>query len=192
MRGMSAAPEKGNRDRILAAARGQFAARGFGGTTMRAIAAEAGVDVALLAHYFGNKDGLFAQAIAFPAPPAAILADVFAGPRDEQAEQLTRRYLGLWEDPATALQMRVLTRSAMADETAAARLREIVGGAMADERVAVALQGRRAGFVTAMAHLVGVAVARHLARVPLLSTMDFEAVVARTAPAVQLHLDTPD
>ena len=192
MRGMSAAPEEGNRDRILAAARDQFAARGFRGTTMRAIAAEAGVDVALLAHYFGNKDGLFAEAITFPRSPTALLAEVFAFPRDEQGEQLTRRYLGLWEDPTTGRQMQVLTRSVIGDEAGAAHLRTVVGGLLGDEGVEAALEGRWTGFVTAMAHLVGVAVARHLARVPILSTMDFEAVVARTTPAVRLHLETPD
>ena len=110
-----------NRERILDVARGEFAAKGFRATTLRSIAALVGVDVALIAHYYRNKEGLFAATLEFPPGTAGLVAQALTGPSGTQAERLTRAYLGLWEDDATGRQLRSLARSAFGDERARLR-----------------------------------------------------------------------
>lgn len=179
-----------NRKRILESAREEFATKGFRGATMRSIATRAGFDVALLSHYFGNKNGLFAATMELPEEAHDILTGALSGPPATQGERLTRGYLGLWEDSATGPQMQVLARSALSNEVATEHIRAVFTGATAGPDVTGLLTGRRTGFTLAMAHLLGVAFARHLARIPHLAELDFDTLVARTAPAVQLHLST--
>src|SRR5882757_6054613 len=87
------------RQDILGAARTEFAARGYENTSMRAIARSAGVNSALLHHYFGTKDQLFLAALDFPLQPRDLVAQVLGGERDGIGERLVRFALGLLEDP---------------------------------------------------------------------------------------------
>lgn len=181
-----------NRDRILAAARQEFAAKGFRGATMRSIATTAQVDIALLAHYFGNKEGIFTATIELPANAHTALADVLTSPPAQQGERLCRYYLGLWEDPGTRDQMQILARSAASNEKATQRVRDLLTGTITDPDLAAVINNRQVGFTLAMAHLLGIAYARHLARLPAVADLDFETLITRAAPAVQHHLDTLD
>lgn len=181
-----------NRERILDAARGEFAAKGFRATTLRSVATLAGVDVALIAHYFGNKEGLFAATLELPPGAAASLTDALTGPRDTQAERLTRAYLRLWEDEATGSQLRALTRSTFSDDRALHSAKGALLGALGDPGMAGLLDGRRTGFSLALAHLMGVAIQRHLLPGSPASVLDFDVLVARLTPAIALHLATPD
>lgn len=181
-----------NKKRVLAAAREEFATKGFRDATMRSIATQAGVDVALLPHYFSNKDGLFAATMELPEDAQNILIYALSGPLETQGEQLTRGYLRLWEEPATSPQMRALARSALNNEAAAELLQASLTGTIASSDFSALLAGRQTGFTFAMTQLLGVAVARYLARLPQMVQLDFEILVARTAPAVQLHLNITD
>lgn len=113
-----------------------------------------------MAHYFGGKDGLFAATMKLPGKVQSMLVEVLSGPLATQGEELTRGYLGLWEDPATCRQMQVLARSALTNEAASARLESLVFGATAAPQVVTALAGRRIGLTLAMSHLPGVTIAR--------------------------------
>ncbi|MGI3781855.1 MAG: TetR family transcriptional regulator [Janthinobacterium lividum] len=181
-----------NRERVRTAAREEFAAAGFRGATMRSIAARAGVDIALLSHYFGNKEGLFAATLELPAGTQDLLARALSGTAPTQGERLTRSYLTLWEAPETSASMHALARSALSNEAASERLAALFTGAVSDARVRDLVAGRRAGFTLAMAQLLGVAFARHLLRVPPLADLDLDDLVRRTATAVQRHLETTD
>lgn len=180
-----------NRERILDVARGEFAAKGFRATTLRSIAALVGVDVALIAHYYRNKEGLFAATLEFPPGTAGLVAQALTGPSGTQAERLTRAYLGLWEDDATGRQLRSLARSAFGDERARLSVEEALLG-VSDPATSLVLDGRRIGFVLAMAQLLGVALQRHLLPGSPTSTLDLEALIARVAPAIAVHLATAD
>ena len=90
-----------NREAILAAARQQFAERGYESATIRGIAAAAGVDPALVHHYFGTKDLLFAEAMELPISPSAVVPDVLAGDPGQLGERLVRRFLDLWSADST-------------------------------------------------------------------------------------------
>ena len=181
-----------NRERILDVARGEFAAKGFRATTLRSIAALVGVDVALIPHYYRNKEGLFAAPLEFPPGTAGLVAQALTGPSGTQAERLTRAYLGLWEDDATGRQLRSLARSAFGDERARLSVEEALLGTVPDPATSLVLDGRRIGFVLAMAQLLGVALQRHLLPGSPTSTLDLEALIARVAHAIAVHLATAD
>ena len=181
-----------NRERILDVARGEFAAKGFRATTLRSIAALVGVDVALIAHYYRNKEGLFAATLEFPPGTAGLVARALTGPSGTQAERLTRAYLGLWEDDATGRQLRSLARSAFGDERARLSVEEAFLGTVSDPATSLVLEGRRIGVVLAMAQLLGVALQRHLLPGSPTSTLDLEALIARVAHAIAVHLATAD
>ncbi len=82
---------------ILDAARAQFAAQGFGATSMRSIARDAGVDVSLISHYFGDKSGLLVATMELPVNPIEKIASVIEDGPDGMAERLLRTFLGAWD-----------------------------------------------------------------------------------------------
>lgn len=88
------------KDDILDAARELFSTNGFDRTTLRRVADEAKVDVALISHYFGNKRGLFVAAVEFPSDPAVVLEPVRTCPNDELAATALRQILTVWASPA--------------------------------------------------------------------------------------------
>src|SRR3954469_23453916 len=94
--------DTGSRAQILAAARRRFLADGYDRVTLRSVAQEAGVDVALISYHFGSKRGLFGAALELPANPAEILAAVLEGPPATVPERLVRAVLTAWDDPERA------------------------------------------------------------------------------------------
>lgn len=87
----------GARETILDAARELFAANGFEKTTIRAVAAKADVDPALVHHYFGSKVDLFTASIALPVDPHDVLAPVYASPLEDLGHALAAAVIGLWD-----------------------------------------------------------------------------------------------
>lgn len=85
------------REEISEAARELFAAKGFHKTTVRAVAARAGVDPALVHHYFGTKMHLFTEAVALPVDPHEVLADVYTATDDDLGRALAAAVLGVWD-----------------------------------------------------------------------------------------------
>lgn len=186
--GRPAGNDGNNRELILASAREEFSAKGFRGATLRSIAGRAGFDVALIAHYFDNKDGLFAATLTIPDGALAVLHTALTGNPETQGERLTRSYLSLWEDSATGIQMQVLARSALSNEAATASFRQVMMAALSGSAVAPLLGERQAGFSFAMSHLLGIAFARHLTRIPHIAELNFDALVVRVSPATQQYL----
>lgn len=180
------------RQGIVDAARGIFAARGFRGATVRAIAKAADVDAAMISHYFGTKEALFAAAMEFPEDTPARLLAALAGDQAGLGERLTRAYLQLWEDEQTRAQMMIATRATLTSDEARAKARpQIVEMLRQAEATAVPGPDPHKRFALAMAHLLGVASVRHLSQIPPIRDMPLDELVDRTAPAVQLHLTGP-
>lgn len=177
---------------IVDAAREQFAARGYRAATIRRIAESAEVDPALVYHYFGSKENLLAAAMEFPEQAApSLLTSLDTDPTDIGTE-LTRAYLTLWEKPETREQMRIITTMALTTPDAMTHLRATIEGVIGRIH-ATALPGPdpEVRFQLAMGHLLGVACVRHVAKIPPLCDLPFEDLVARVAPAIQLHLEYP-
>lgn len=172
---------------ILAAARRHFAERGYDGTTMRGVAAEAGVDVALGHYYFGSKRELFAAALELPVNPAAAVAGVLAEGTDALAERLLRLLLHVWDDPQTGAPLQALLRSVESQQ-------ELLRGFVEREivaRLAAVIEGPDAELRAAAAatQLVGLLFARYLVRVEPVASAGHDELVALIAPSLQRYLD---
>jgi AcrR family transcriptional regulator len=184
---MTAPPRRSDATRaeILRAARSRFAADGYQRATIRAIAADAGIDPSMVMRYYGSKDGLFAAAVDVDLR----LPDLPAVPRRRLGATLVAHFLRRWEDPADDA-MLMLLRSAVADEAAAARLRAVfrdqltpvLAGIVGDRAEAA----QRAGLVATQ--MLGLALCRNVLRLPPVVAMDPDTVVARIAPTVQRYL----
>lgn len=118
----------GARERILEAARAEFAQRGYDKTSVRGIAKAADVDAALVHHYFGTKDEVFEAAVEMtlePVQPAPAVVGAGAS-LDGVGERMARYFIEVWENPATRAQLLALFRSALTHEAAAKVLRTFV------------------------------------------------------------------
>lgn len=180
----SGSPE--TRDAILRAARELFAERGYDGTTLRAVAERAGVDVALSSYYFGSKADLFAAALELPVSPVVALSGVLAEGRDDLAERLLTTLVGLW-DQAGGGPLAALLRSATSQEDLLRAFieREIL------PLLASAIDGEDAGVRAAAAssQVVGLVMLRYVLRVEPLASAPPERVVAIVGPALQAYFD---
>jgi len=105
------------REEILRAARTLFAARGYDATSIRAIAAAAEVNPALVHHFFGTKDEVFIAALDVPINPGETIANVLDGPRSEVGERLVRTFLGTWGDPLRRASLVAILRSVTTNES---------------------------------------------------------------------------
>src|SRR5262245_6380950 len=112
------------REAILAAARERFAASGYDRTRVRDVAADAGVDAALVHYFFKSKDGLFVACMELPVRPSEVIAPVLAEGVDGLGERMARRMLTVWDENRPALLG--LVRSASSHPGAALALREFV------------------------------------------------------------------
>lgn len=180
--------QSGTRDAILDAARAQFAERGFDRATIRGIATVAGVDPALVHHFFGTKDELFAAALELPFD-AAVMPDLLAGDAGAVGERVVRHYLGIWADPVTGARLQTVFRSVAARPEALHVVRRFVTERLL-EPVAEALGQDRAPLRAELlgAQLVGIAFARYVVRLPHLQELDVEELVALVGPSAQRYL----
>jgi AcrR family transcriptional regulator len=177
------------RERILGAARTCFAEAGFEGATIRAIAARAGVDPALVHHYFGSKQRLFVAAMKLPVDLDAVVPGLMAGPPDELGYRIARFVLELWGAPHTRPLMLGVVRSATADPIAAEMLRQVLAEgpfaaiARTIDRSDAELRANLVG-----AQLVGLAMARYIVGVEPLASMPDEIVASAVGPTIQRYL----
>jgi AcrR family transcriptional regulator len=180
------------RGQILAAARESFAHKGFSGTTIRAVAADAGVDPALVHHYFGAKDDLFLAALEIPVDPRALVPPVFDGGVAGAGERLLRLFLSVWEDPEARLPLIALVRSSLSQEAPETLLQQgILRMVLQPLRAALpaAEADRRVQLVASQ--LIGLVMTRYLLVLEPLASMPVDDVVAWVAPTVQRYLDGP-
>jgi len=186
----------GNQDTrasILDAARRTFAEKGFDKASIRAIAAGAEVDPALVHHYFGTKEQLFLAAMNAPINPGELIPQALAGPREQAGERLVRLMLTVWDSPAGSAAL-AMFRSALSNEWTARLLREFVitqilrraVGDLIDDPSEAPL--RSSLVATQMA---GVLVARYVLKIQPLAGADPEVIVAAVGPNVQRFLVDP-
>ena len=176
------------RDDILRAARRLFARRGYSGTSIRSIAREAGVDPALVHHYFHSKEEVFAAAVDDALRPSEIVRDEEVDP-DALGESLVRRFLERLESAAAGDSLLAVLRSAVAHDEVAERLRAF----LADElyaRVEQAIRRPDSALRAALvgSALVGLALNRLVLKVEALARADREAIVRAVGPTVQRYL----
>jgi AcrR family transcriptional regulator len=176
----------GTREAILAAARGRFAEVGYERTRVRDVAADAGVDAALVHYFFKSKDGLFAATLELPFLPAEVIAPVLAEGVDGLGERMARRMLTVWDENRPALL--ALVRSASSHPGAALALREFVLSEIVG-RLSAALGGDQLRATLVASQVVGLIGARYVAQVEPLASLDREELVALVAPTLQRYID---
>jgi len=177
------------RGAILEAAREAFAAKGFRGTTIRGVAAEARVDPALVHHYFGTKDDLFLAALRMPLDPRVVLPAVLQEGLDGAAERLLRAFLSVWDDPIARQPLVAMVRSSLAPDSPGNLLQEGMLR-MVLKPLAEALPARdaerRAQLVASQ--MIGLIMMRYVLALEPLASMPRDELVAWVAPNLQRYL----
>jgi AcrR family transcriptional regulator len=192
-RGRRAGPST-TRDAILQAAKRRFARDGFAATTIRQVAADAGVDPALVMQFYRAKDELFAACLEVSPQAMRVMAEAFDGPPDTLGPQIARAFLGLWtEGTEDAPALLAMMRAAVAHEAAGELVRDFVQARLV-QVIAPKLGGPdaalRAGLVAAM--LMGVVLGRQIVHIPVLTGADIPRIAARIGPALQVVLTGRD
>jgi AcrR family transcriptional regulator len=173
------------RAQILAAARKLFAEHGFDGTTLRAVAREAGVDGALPSYHFGSKGDLFAAALELPVSPRDALAGVLAeAEHDAIATQLLTTLVGIW-DVVGGGPLAALLRSATSQE-------QLLQGFLKSEilpllRTAIDGDDAELRAAGAASQVMGLVMARYVLGIEPLASAAPEDVVATIAPSLQRY-----
>jgi AcrR family transcriptional regulator len=177
---------------VLDTARRMFADAGYDKTSVREIAAGAGVDPALIRHYFGSKVELFRATMGWPFAPAQVAAQIAGGDRGEVGARLARVFFEVWEQPDTKAPLLAILRGAATHEESAALVRQFIQGQlyrqMADELAGPDAELR---IDLAMSQLLGIAYLRHILRVEPIASTPVEDLIARVAPALTAHLVGP-
>jgi AcrR family transcriptional regulator len=195
---VSGAPRRGRRPgapdtraAILASAREAFAAAGFGRTSVRSIAAGAGVDAALVHHYFGTKEDLFVAALDLRVDPREAVLPVIEGGPDGVGERLMLLFMSVWDDPEARLPLLALLRG-----VAEPRSQQLVRDGFlrlvlqpVGDALGVDQPDRRMAHVASQ--LLGLVLIRYLLEIEPLASMSSEQVVATYAPVLQGYLTGP-
>jgi len=180
------------RDAILAAARDEFARLGYDRATIRGIAGPAGVDPALVLHFFGSKEQLFSAALQIPVEPGTILKRVMAHDNADMGAAVVRAFLDAWEPPESRSPLEAMVRSAMTNETAVALVREYLGRRIfgpVTQTLGVPDADLRATLVGSQ--LIGLAMMRYIIHIEPLASANVDQIVAAMGPTIQRYLMEP-
>lgn len=184
--------ESGTREAILAAARESFGSAGFSGTTIRGVARTAGVDPALVHHFFGNKEALFGAAMELPFDPAVVVADLLAGGLEGLGERVVRAFLAVWDGTPGQGPMLALLRSAVTDEQAAGSLRAFLSRVLLTPLAQAAADDDpelRANL--AASQMIGLAVARYVVQLEPLASAGCDDLARALGPTLDRYLTAP-
>lgn len=185
--------ESTTRDEILAAARRQFAERGYARSSVRAIARDAGVDARLVGHWFGGKADLFGASVELPFDPEEIAARVADGPVDQVGRRLAAAVvLGVLEDPIARGRGIALVRAVATEPQVVPVLRDLLMTEVLTP-VAVAIGADHAPTRAALvaSQMIGMLMMRHVVEIDPLVEIDAAHLVEVLAPTLQRYLTAP-
>lgn len=179
--------QSGSREKILAAARVQFAKHGYDRATIRGIATSARVDPALVLHYFGSKHDLFIAAMKLPFDPAQFIPELVAPGLDGLGERLVLRFVETW-DSREGRHLIGFVRSVVSHESAATMMREFFTHAVLG-RIARSLEleepQRRAGL--AGSQLFGLALVRYIVKLEPIASASADDLARWVGPNLQRY-----
>ena len=173
---------------LVEAAREVFIEQGYSGATVRRIATRAGVDPAMVNHWFGGKEGLFTAAVSIPIDPREVLPQLLEGDPEHLAERMVRRFLAVWDAQEGGAFM-ALVRGIATHEASARMLREFITSVVFGrllEQLRVDRPELRASLCGTQ--IVGLGIMRYVVRLEPLASADTETVVAAVAPNLQRYL----
>jgi AcrR family transcriptional regulator len=173
---------------ILTAARTLFAERGFSSTSVRAVAASAGVDPALVHHYYDSKDDLFLASLALPVDPRVVIAPALEGGPEGAAERLLPVFLSVWDDPELRLPLVAFVRGVF-DPSGVKLLREgFLQVVVMPVGHALGIEDPEHRMPLVASQIFGLILMRYVLEVEPLASMPAERVVATYAPTIQRYL----
>ncbi|MER6633299.1 TetR family transcriptional regulator [Streptomyces sp. NPDC000987] len=177
------------RAQILDVARRRFLEGGYQAVTLRSIAAEAGVDLALVSYYFGSKKGLLSAALALIVNPSDILDRAARGDLATFPRRALHDLLSLWDDAETGAPLRALVAGAAHDAAFADLVREMAEKELID-KIAARIGGRDAGKRAAAfcAQIAGLIVTRYVLRLEPIASMAPDEIVRIYSPPLRLAL----
>ncbi|CAM4000009.1 TetR/AcrR family transcriptional regulator [Kibdelosporangium persicum] len=172
------------REAILNAARERFASDGYERATIRAIAADAGIDPAMVMRYYGNKEKLFAAAAEFDLR----LPDLSEVPPGEIGATLARHVITRWEHDETLM---ALLRAAVTNEVAAERMRTIFAAQLGPQvlKINPSRAPARAGMIATQ--VLGFVLCRYVVKLPPVVDLEPDEVVHWLGPTLQRYLTEP-
>ena len=178
------------REAILEVARRLFSDKGFDATTVRAIASDAGVDPAMIHHYFGTKEQLFLEMLQLPIDPREFLPQVLAGDKHEIGVRLVGTFLRVWDSPAGTAAAALL-RSAMTNDWTVRLLREflvtqVLRRVLAHIEPDPAEAPLRVSLVASQ--IAGMAMMRYIIKLEPLASAPPDTVIRAVAPTIQRYL----
>ena len=178
---------------ITEAARSEFADKGYEGTSLRSVARVAGVDPALVHHYFDGKADLFAQSVVLTRVNPAVMVDrVLAGPMDTVGERLVRTFLGVWDDPENQERLVALVRALLTNDDVTVLMREFVTREIVGrvtERTKVSEAPLRGAL--AASQIIGLATTRYVVRLPAMVAANHDDLARWLGPVLQRYLVDP-
>jgi AcrR family transcriptional regulator len=188
------AGDSGTREAILSASRVQFAEHGYEGATIRSIARAAGVDPALVHHYYGSKEKLFAAAMQLPLIPSEVITAALTqrDPGESLGTHMVRTALSVWESAEVRDAFLTMLRSALTSEHAAAMLREFITEAILRPLASAADGGvaERTAFRASLVgtQILGLALGRYLLRFEPVATASADELAAAVGPTIDRYL----
>jgi AcrR family transcriptional regulator len=188
------AGDSGTREAILSAAQAQFAEHGYDGATIRAIARTAGVDPALVHHFYGTKESLFAASMQLPFVPSEVITAGISQqePGDSLGTHLVRSALSVWESAEVRDSFQTMLRSALTSEQAAATLRDFIAEAILRPVASVADGGdtERTPFRASLVatQMLGIALGRYVLRFGPVAAASTEELAAAVGPTIDRYL----
>lgn len=182
----------GTRDKILAAARTQFAASGYDGATIRGIAAAARVDPKLVLHYFESKEGIFRAAMDFPFDPAEAIPELLRPGLDGLGIRLARFFIDIWDSPA-GVRAHAIVRSMVTSESAAALMRDFVSReVLARVAKSLELDHPQVRASLSASQLIGLAMLRYVVKVEPLASAPSAKLATWIGPTLQRYFTDPE
>lgn len=177
------------RERILVSARELFARNGIHKTSIRAVAAAAGVDAALVHHYYGTKEQLFAAAVRIPVDPMDVISPLREVPVEELGNKILSVLLPLWDSEVGAGFIATLRSILAGSEVNLFRtfLQDVIAvevGSRVDNPPGSGII--RIQFVASQ--LVGVIMARYILELEPFKSLPVEQIAQTIAPNLQRYL----
>jgi AcrR family transcriptional regulator len=185
--GVGGPRSEATRRSILEAARATFATRGYEQTTIRAVAAQAGIDPSMVMRYFGSKAGLFTAASTIDLHPPELAAV----PARRRGEHLVRHFVDRWEASSTDETLVFMMRTAVTNDAVANQMQATFDALILEP--ITALDDHDAGERAALigSQMLGLVLCRYVLRLEPMVSLPVDDIVAGVAPTIQRYLTRP-
>lgn len=178
------------RDAVLDSARAAFRSKGYMRTTMKGVAAAAGVAPEVVSKYWGSKDKLFAAAMQLPFDPATAVPALVAPGLDGMGERLVRVTLDTLGDEESRADLMALFQAGASTTKAAAGLKDFLEQSLIDRLARyIGVPDARLRVALISSYLIGVAVNRYITKLEPIASMSEDDLVRVVAPTIQNWLD---